>query len=282
MFIREIEVIVGNKRFFGDGGDDTWKIRFEVSKAMLGYPNTATVTLTNLKNDTFDQLLERGLPVEISVGHRDTELLRVFKGDLQSTIISRANTDRETVITCLDGGQAITFTKSQKIYDVTPIATIVEELAGDLGLPIGKIDVEGETGYKGRVISSNTKRELDNLSREFGFSWSIQDGEFFAIRDTGDIPTIWEISRKTGLQSAKQIFSGALQVKNGVEIQALMNPKILPNHIIRLKWFEGSDFPESLAGDYKVHNINFAGDTHGQDWTMNLQSFIRGIGAFKV
>lgn len=280
MFIRNIEVIVGNKRFFGDGGDDTWKIKFQVAKAMLGYPNTATVTLTNLKNDTFDQLLERGLPVEISVGHRDTELLRVFKGDLQSTIISRANTERETIISCLDGGQAITFSKSQRVYDVIPIATIVEDLAGDLGVPIGKIDVEGETGYKGRLVSGNTKRELDNLSREFGFSWSVQDGEFFAIQDTSDLPIIWEVSRKTGLQSAKQIFSGALQVKNGVEIQALMNAKIFPNHIVRLKWFEGSDFPESLAGDYKVHNINFSGDSHGPDWTMNLQSFVRGGEAF--
>ena len=279
MWIRNVEVAIGGLLFFGDGGNDSFRIQFTVSKAILGYPNTATITITNLKNDTIDQLLERGLPVELSVGHEDDGLVRLFKGDLQSTIPSRAGTERETVIQCLDGGSAITFSKGQRVFDITPVADIVEYLAADvMGLDIGKIDVDGETGYKGRVVSGNAKRELDDLAREFKFSWSVQDNEFFAIHDDRELPIIWEISRATGLQSAKQIFSGAYQVKNGVEIQALLNPRIFPNHLIDLVWNEGSDFPKGLAGEYKVHNINFSGSTHDNDWTMNLQSF--GFGGF--
>lgn len=277
MWIRTVEVIVGALRFFGDGGNEGFRIQFTVSKSILGYPNTATITITNLKNDTIDQLLKKGLPVELSIGHADTGIVRLFKGDLQSTIPSRAGTERETVIQCLDGGSPIAYSKGQKVFDITPVADIVEYLASDvMGLDIGKIDVDGETGFKGRVVAGSAKRELDDLAREFKFSWSVQDGEFFAIHDDKVIPVVWEMSRATGLQSAKQVFSGPYQTENGVELQALINPRMFPNHVIDLIWNEGSDFPAGIAGKYKVHNMNFFGSTHDNDWTMNLQSYKYG------
>jgi hypothetical protein len=277
MFIRDFELIVGDQVFTADGGYNGFRIKFNIQKTMVGYPNTAEIAIYNLKNDTFDQLQERGLPVELSVGHKDEKLVRLFKGDLQTNITSREGASRVSVISCLDGGQAITFSKGQKTFDTVPVADIVEYIATEqMGLEIGKVDVDGETGYKGRVVSGAAQRELDDLSREFGFSWSVQDEEFFAIDDDRELPEIWRLSRAEGLNSAKQILSGPLQVKAGVEITALLNPRIFPNHLVFLEWDEGSDFPESLENEYKVHNISFAGDSHGPDWAMNLQCFTLG------
>jgi hypothetical protein len=277
MFIRDINLVVGNLLFPADGGADGYRISFEVSKTMLGAPNEAAITIFNLRNDRIDQIQERGLPVELLVGWKDTELVRIFKGDLQTSLTSRSGTDRQTVIKCLDGGQAITFNAGQRTFDVVPVSTIVEYLAGDvLGLPIAVIDVKGETGFKGRAVSGPANRELDALAREYGFSWSVQDGDFYAIDDESDLPDTWEISRKTGLTSARQILSGPLQVTIGAEIQAILNPKIFPNHRADLVWNEGSDFPEYLANIYKVHNINFTGDSHATNWSMGLQCFTVG------
>lgn len=277
MFIRNVELIASDRIYLGDGGDTGYRIQFSIDKTMIGYPNSAEITLYNLENDKIDQLQERGTPIELSVGHEDDGIVRVFKGDLQSSITSRSGADRLTVMSCLDGGQAITFSKGQKTFDTVPVADIVTYLAADvMGLTIGLIDVNGSTGYKGRVVSNKAQRELDDLAREFHFSWSVQDEEFFAIDDESDIPEVWTISRAKGLQSAKQILSGPLQVKTGVEIESLLDPRIFPNHRIFLEWNEGSDFPESLQGEYKVHNISFAGDTHSANWNMNLQCFTLG------
>jgi hypothetical protein len=277
MFIRDIQLVVGNLLFPADGGDTGYRISFEVSKTMLGAPNEGSITIYNLKNDKIDQLQERGLPVELSVGWKDEEVVRIFKGDLQTSLTTRSGTDRQTVLKCLDGGQAITYAAGQKTFDVVPVSTIVEYLAGEvLGLDIAVIDVNGETGFKGRVISGSANKELDDLAREFGFSWSVQDDEFYAIDDESDLPDTWEISRSTGLTTARQILSGPLQVKTGVEILAILNPRIFPNHRIDLKWKEGSDFPKNLADIYKVHNITFVGDSHSSDWHMNLQCFTLG------
>lgn len=277
MFIRDIELTVGNLKFVADGGPTGYRIAFEISKTMIGSPNEGAITIYNLKNDKIDQLQERGLPVELLIGWKDEELIRVFKGDLQTSLTTRSGTDRQTVLKCLDGGQAITYAAGQKTFDTVPVATIVEYLATEvLGLEVAVIDVNGETGFKGRVISGPADKELDALAREYGFSWSVQDGDFYAIDDGNDLPDIWEISRKTGLTTARQILSGPLQVTTGVEIQALLNPRIFPNHQIDLKWFEGSDFPKNIEGIYKVHNIGFVGDSHSSDWSMSQQCFTLG------
>ena len=277
MFIREVELVVENKLYPSDGGNTGYRISFEISKTMLGSPNEAAITIYNLQNDKIDQLQERGLPVELSVGWRDTEAVRIFKGDLQTSLTSRSGPDRQTVLKCLDGGQAITFTAGQQTFDTVPISTIVEYLAGEvMGLPISVIDIQGETGFKGRSISGTADRELDALAREFGFSWSVQDGDFYAIADDRDLPDTWVVARGTGLTSAKQILSGPLQVTTGVEIQSILNPKIFPNHRASLVWDEGSDFPQYLENIYKVHNIGFVGDSHASDWSMNLQCFTLG------
>ena len=280
-FIRQVTVNIGGKEFAGTGSTYDYKIGFNIQKHIVGTPNTAQVTIHNLSSSTIDRLQEKYLPVEIAVGHLDGEIVRVFSGELLQAIPERQGPDLVTTVSALDGGQAITFAKKIKTYDQVPISTIVEDLAAEVvalipGGAIGVISVNGETGFKGYAVSASAQAELDRLAAQFGFSWSVQDGVFQAIDDNDFISQVWEVSKRTGLSHARKMLSGSFQVNIGVEIQSFLNPRVLPGRLIRLVHYPDSSFTSDMSGDYKVHNIEFAGDTHEDTWEMSLQCFTVG------
>lgn len=274
MLNRVIRVTIGSKVIVGTGAYDGFKVSFSVQKTLLGSPNMAQVTITNLSRDTRSIIRERQLPMTIEVGHEDTEMIHLFSGTTTSAIPSQSGPDVNMDVTAMDGAMGIIYSTQQITYDGPfAVATVVEELAGTMeGVEIGTIDVIGNLKEKGRSLSGPTQQLLDTLANEYGFSWSVQDGIFQAVSDVSNLPGYYVVSPETGLQSAQPLLSGPFMVQSGVEIQALMNPRLKPGELVALS----SNLDPSLNGEYKIHNVDFAGETHGESWDMSLQSFTIG------
>ncbi len=275
MLNRVIQVTIGSKTIIGKGNYKGFKVSIEVQKTLFGSPNFAQITITNLSRDTRNIIRERNLPVTILVGHEDTELVQLFVGTTTSSIISQDGPDVNIEITAMDGAMGILYSSQQKTYEGPyPVSTVVEDLAGTMeGVEIGSVDtVVGYLKEKGRALSGSTQQILDTLANEYQFTWSVQNGVFQAVCDLVSLPTTYIVSPATGLQSAQPILSGPFMVRAGVEIQALMNPRLIPGELVTLE----SKLDPSLNNDYKIHNIDFSGETHGDSWGMVIQSFTIG------
>jgi len=274
MLNRVVKLTVGDKVMQGSGDYKGFNISFNVQKTLLGAPNMCEVSIVNLSRDTRTIVRERQLPITLEVGHEDTELITLFKGTTTSAIPIQEGPDVVMTITAMDGQIGIIYATQQVTYDgPAPVSTVVEELAGTMeGVGIGPILVDGELKQKGRAFSGPTQQLLDTLTNEYGFSWSVQNGIFQAISDLKSLPQIFLISPEVGLQSAQPLLSGPFMVRAGVEIQALLNARLNPGQSVNLV----SKLDPTLNGPYKIHNLDFNGETHGEAWNMSLQSFIIG------
>lgn len=274
MLNRKVRVVIGSKEIIGTGGYDGFRISFNVQKTILGSPNMIDMVIYNLSRDSRSIIRERKLPVTVEVGYEDEdELLLLFKGTTTSAIPTQEGADTVMNVTAMDGSDGIIYATQQITYDgPIAVATAVEEIAGTLGVGIGPILVDGEFKEKGRSFSGPTQQILDTLSNEYGFSWSVQNGVFQALSDLESLPQSFIVSPETGLQAAQPLLSGPFMVQSGVEIQALLNARLNPGQLVNLR----SNLDPTLNGEYKIHNIDFTGDTHGDQWSMSMQSFIIG------
>lgn len=274
MLNRVISATIGGKVIRGAGDYSGFKMSFNIQKTILGAPNMCEISITGLSRDTRTLLRERQLPIKIEVGHEDTEMVQIFVGTTTSAIPTQDGPDVIMTVTAMDGQLGIIYSTQQITYDgPVPVAGVVTELAETMsGVDIGPVLVDGFLKQKGRALSGPTQQILDTLSNEYRFSWSVQNGVFQAISDLESLPQSFIVSPDTGLQSAQPLLSGPFMVKSGVEIQALLNPRLNPGQLVNLT----SRLDPTLDGEYKIHNIDFTGETHGDAWGMNLQSFIIG------
>ncbi|WP_240415032.1 phage protein [Paenibacillus periandrae] len=153
-FGREIEVLVGeNLRFFRDGQSGL-DIEFEVPFDDDILANEATVTIYNVKPETYNQI-ELGMALIINAGyHKDRG--SIFVGEVSYVEPLRDKPDSRLVIRGLD---SLAFVEQdiQKTYQANVKATtIVRDLLSELGLPVGFFDLPDDVSYP-RGYTANGK-----------------------------------------------------------------------------------------------------------------------------
>jgi hypothetical protein len=138
------------------------------------------------------------------------------------------------------------------------------------GVDIGDILIEGNLPSGGFSFAGRAADALDALSGQYGFSWSVQDGTFQAIQDTRSVDRIINISaKKRNLIHVAPILSGPMQIENGVSISALLDPRAIPGGRVHVE----SGLNPKLNGQYKIHTLDFAIDTHSPTFFMDVKSF---------
>ncbi|MBL4769531.1 MAG: hypothetical protein JKY94_17795 [Rhodobacteraceae bacterium] len=283
--IRNIEVLVGPLsedkgggpkssavRVFSDGSREALRVRFNAKKTLLGSPNASVVEIYNLPPDTRARLRTTLARVLLSTGHRGEELSQLASGALQSITHSKVGPDIVTKLGFLDGYGGMTRGLANRSYGgPVTVASAVRDLAGDLpGVTLGRVDIDGTFGLGGRVFAGRAADALDDLSAQYGFSWSVQDGVFQALSDLRAFPRSTDINAENRtLISAQPILNGPMQIQTGVEIQAVLDARVKPGESVQLT----SGTNPAVNGRLKVHNADFDGDTADVSWTMTLQSF---------
>ena len=129
----------------------------------------------------------------------------------------------------------------------------------------------GSQGYSYTGLASDL---LDKLSRVHGFSWWINDGRFYALDDNkttseGNVA----ISSNNGfLMRAEPMLTTPWQKQMGTTIESLFNPYIIPGGSVLLD----TKINPSLNGYHKVHELDHIGDTHADEWTTSIKSYLVG------
>jgi hypothetical protein len=285
-FIRNIEVLVGVAeeykggnnptralRIFSDGSRQTLRISCRINKSKISIPNAAEIEIYNLSPETRNNIRRSQAQIVVNAG-RAGLLSQVFVGSVISVETVRQGADIVTKIRALTAQSSLLQTAVSGTYgNGKRVAEVVEELAleiPEIVVTTSRIAVDGLIGRKGFTYFGMVKDVLDRLAGTYGFSWSIQDNTFQAQMDKRVFSGNVRLESRSGLMLVSPILQGASDAQTGVNIKALFIPQVEAGNTVDIH----SSVSPDLNGRYEVHTMSIHLDTFGDDWFMDIQSFL--------
>jgi len=199
------------------------RVTFEITKSILSFPNLARITIYNPNKETLASLQKRFTSILLNAGYRGNVKL-IFKGQIRNVFQSKEGPDRIITIYAGDGQQdwqnAIfnkTFTES-----VTISAAIEEVIASFKEITVGALQglpLEADK-LRGQTLSGSSKDVLDQFAEEYGFTWSIQDGEVVIV--PFDEPL--QGSEAVLISAVTGMINSPIVTEIGADVTTLLNP----------------------------------------------------------
>ncbi len=274
---------VGKQRFGID-------IRYRVGKTAKKDPNKAQIDIFNLSADTRGALQKshkeatgkrQPLQVRLEAGYQD-DMGVIFDGDLRVLQIKNEGADWIVSIAASEGGHAFKTAEIYRSFNAgTPVESVIRACAEAMGVGLGNLnDVIGDLKIKGvgtqlaegATLFGFASDELHNLIQSTNYQYSIQRGVLqFQERGKPVNRQVLELSSDTGLVgSPEPVMDATVLGKAGkakpskagaVKFKALMLHQLYPGAQVRLS-------AEAVKGDYHLTEVNFMGDTAGNDWNV--------------
>lgn len=251
------------------------RITFQIIKSVISTPNLAEITIYNLSHDTESALQDRFNRVTFNAGYEGNIKL-LFTGEVRNVSKVRQGVDRTVTLYASDGErdfQNASFNRtysasvqvSKAIRDI--MATFTDATIGTLeGLP----DVTDK--LRGMVLSGTSRDLLDMLADEYGFNWSIQNGEVIATPRQVPLTTreAVYISSSTGMLGTPSV------TEIGADVTTLLNPLLLPGVAFQIDTNTSTLDLEGLLyerrprtdanGLYVAQEVTFQGDNKEGNW----------------
>lgn len=258
------------------------KVTFEITKTVLSFPNLAKIIVHGYSDVTLALAKSTGTSISFHGGYGGNNQL-LFQGNIINVFHSNFGTERTMTLFAGDGKRdwdnAIfnsTFSANVSVSTAIEevLATFKDSVVGTLqGMPMATDKLRGQT------LSGSSSDILDGFAEEYGFSWSIQNGEVDIVPDDQILQgtTAVVIKSETGMVGSPTI------TEIGADVVALLNPRLLPNVAFTIESSSNEiaignlffrDIKKTIAaGTYKVQEVVFSGDTREGDW----HSSVKGI-----
>lgn len=245
-------------------------VSFAIKKSLKAEPNVCDLKIINL-NRTHRSAIEQMKTAKVSVeaGYKEgTSVL--FVGDLRTSLSVREGPDYITSLSSGDGEKAVqTARVNISVQKNTKTSDVVRQVAKALGVGDGNLDSAvarlnssgiGDLFSEGTVITGSASREMTNICRSCGLTWSIQDGklQLLPLRTYLDGQAI-VLSPNTGLIGSPTVDNDGVMTA-----RALLIPDVIPGRKIVLQ-------SERLQGQYRIEECAYSGDTAGQDWYVEVR-----------
>lgn len=278
-YLRRINLVVTGE---GDGLDlSGLHITFKVSKKDVQTPNTATIKIYNLAEDTIKRMRKEFTRIIVQAGY-ESNFGVLFDGNIMYVRRGRENnTDTYLELVAGDGDVAYNHAIVRRTLasGSTPnnqISVAAEEMAGK-GAATGFVDnLGGRPLPRGKVMYGMARHYLRKSCESTNASWSIQDGRLQVVKNDGVLPNqAVLLTSKTGLIGTPEINN------EGIKAKCLLNPQLKIGGKVKIdeasiaeaklpdtsKDNQANKAPSLDAdGFYKVLAIDYVGDTHGNDW----------------
>jgi hypothetical protein len=222
--------------FEGSGGKLTVEnlaISFNIARTIGSKQNTAGISIWNLTASHRKQLGDEFDKVTLECGYEGGNVGVIFKGNVSDVTTSQDGADILSEIECGDGDKAIQKGGASKTFPAgTKPKVIVEYLARTLpDVTLGEIKGLDDLPATKRPYSvfGHSWRELDTLGRTHAFYWSIQNGEFIALKADRTMGEVAVISKETGMIGPAEVTD------KGVKVKCLLNPTLAPGKTIRVR-----------------------------------------------
>lgn len=229
------------------------KVDFEITKLMGGAPNTGIVRIYNLSERRRTQLETQYNKVILEFGYNDV-LSVLFVGEIYNVITSKQKgVDLVTTLylgSGLNGYQNATVHKTFEagtgLRDlVTAVGAELESFGVDLGFVDPSLSND-TTNKRGTVYSGAARTILDNLLRDSGLKWSIEDDKLEVRKVLAEQNTRLEITPANGL------IGSAKRTQAGFDFDCVLNPGLRSGHSVGVF----SDFIETSDPSLNFRKVN--------------------------
>lgn len=254
------------------------QIKFEIIKSMQAKENTAKIEIFNLSLELRNQLNEEESLVRIYAGYSMYKgLVEIGQGDITKIRTNRNETDIATEMYLAEGLKktrnnpiALSYTKDVKLGD------ILTNITASTGFTFRQIDMDSSKVIANSYADMGSLDHiLSNLSLEYNFNWSIQNGVILLkgkkVTNNQEImlftpesglivnpESVRKISRR--LQKSKIVD----QEEDKMNVQVMLQPQLQVSDIIAVE-------SENLKGKFRIEKITHIGDTHENDWYSDLE-----------
>lgn len=243
--------------------------KFEVHRSIRGIPNTATLDIYNLSKAHRDEISASHRPlVRIEAGYVDSVSM-LFQGNARRRHSVRDGVDWITHIAAGDGENAIRTARASRSFG--PNATlrdVVLYLADAMGVGRGNVssalegaqlDQIGSAFPHGTIVRGNAARELEELLRSAGLTWSVQDGALQVLQRNGVLQRdAIQLSAEHGLIGVPEVGTNHV-----LKLLALLQPDLVPGRVVQVQ-------SDAVNGVYRIESAIYKGETRGDDWQAEL------------
>lgn len=284
---RELEVYIGpfkewkgakldkkqSIRLISNGNKDTLKISANIHKSAASFWHTCTLQIYNLSQST-RKALESGLSVNVFAGYEGQEKELVYRGGIVYTNTERRGSDIITTVSCSTAMGGLLLSNTSKTYTQgVSVASIVKELAETIpGVSVDptNIKISGTIGYAGFSFIGSTKDALDKLAYQYGFTWTIDNDVFVAVKDGQYISDGVILNAANGLRKVSPRIDGLWLYQDGADIEAQYQPNAGLWKIIRVE----SQLNPTMNKKYACHEISYNLSPKDEAWDMHIVNLL--------
>lgn len=260
------------------------RIAFTLKRDLKKTSNTGTVEIYNLSNATRSKILDHNRKVVLYAGYEDGGGVDVlFEGSIMTVSHSHPTPDIVTRIEANDGETRLRQAHvSLSFSEGASVGQVLKDLIAAMGLPKGFIaqfkDAKFLTGF---VAHGPAKEALAAVCRKAGLEYSIQNGSLQILEEgkpDNSPKDLILLTPESGLlgspEKIKQIQDDPAAEKkpNGWTLRSLLQPKANPGSHIAV---QSREIPRVTA--FRIESVVHKGDTHGEDWTSEIEVFDPGV-----
>lgn len=249
------------------------RVSFTVKRTLKPDANSASVEVFNLSATSRAGIKRKGVRVILEAGYADVGLETVITGDCRLASHEQSGTEWVTRFELLDGGRVLRYGRASTSYAPgTPVSKAVGDLAGKLGISGGQLakqlpSLSAKT-LNGIVTHGSVPETLDKLLKPQGYSWSIQDGRLQVLKGSDHTELIPLISTDSGLiGSPKLLTPDKNEGRSLLSFTSLLNARIRPGCLVAVQ-------SKQFSGQFRVETVTHKGDTHGTDWTSEVEAIL--------
>lgn len=271
LFNRLCEVTVGTSHW------QDLHVTFKIDKTVDKHPNAAEIVLHNLTPQSRAEVVVRGTPLTLRAGFQAVSTNDViYTGEITESISGRDGPTWKTTVHCRDGDTAWLQFSSHSLSQATPKLKIAQLLAADLGYQLSS-DAKARLTSAGStrgpiVLHGNSYAQMDKLLTPLGLAWSVQDGQL-QILDGGGATAEQAVllTKDSGLLGAPEPMEQFAKLHSkhgkpaGIRLKCLIMPGIRAGRLVAVQ-------SETVNGTYVVRKATYNGDTHGNDWFIEIEA----------
>lgn len=255
------------------------RIHFVIEKTEGKDPNTAKIEIYNLAKETRDLVRDIGQQIILNAGYLDGDGEQVcFSGNVTSISHKIMPPNVISIIEANDGKLAL---GSSKLSISRGSGSSAKQILKDIldTFPLSNnlqtVQINDKKYANGFSFSGMSKSALTKVSDFLDLSWSIQNSEVRLVPfDGNDKTTTTLLNPSTGLINSPQRVTGEVRksqklskkAKPGWKFESLLLPKVNPSNLIAVESKEIT--PVTF---FTVTTIVHRGDTHGQEWTSEIE-----------
>lgn len=256
-------------------------VSFVVNAHRRRTPNDGEFVIYNLGGDKRSLIEQEAKYLEFYAGYASSPLGRIFTGFVDRSSSLLKGPTWMTTMKAVDSGESKQYTLSsvsETFAAGTPVVSLFKKFAEILNMPMVSDYAQTEKLLASETYTGPLRNALDEVSRDYGYSWSIQHGTLEIIKQ-GDPP----IKDSAAINLSVDNILDVPEVTNrGARIKTLVLPNLIPSRIITVppniqssvgRKTKKAYKEQGLGGTYIADSIKYTGSRDGKSYYADIDAW---------